>query len=150
MNRRDEIKLTADEQTTFLRETRKVSLATVGKDGYPHLVAMNYIARDGAIYMSSYGKAQKVMNIRRNPKVAVMAESGKSYAQLRGVMIRGECEIIEDRETVYQLMRAIRARDTGEANMPPMPENFVTKRVILKVVPQKITSWDHSKLGGRY
>jgi len=150
MNRRDEIKLTPAEQETFLRDTRKVSLGTIGKDGYPHLVAMNYIARDGAIYMSSYGKAQKVLNIRRNPKVAVMAESGKSYAQLRGVMIRGECEIIEDRDTVYKMMQAIRGRETGEASMPPMPENFVTKRVILKVVPKKLTSWDHSKLGGRY
>ncbi|HXK06914.1 MAG TPA: pyridoxamine 5'-phosphate oxidase family protein [Verrucomicrobiae bacterium] len=150
MNRREQIKLTPDEQTAFLRDTRKVSLATIGKDGYPHLVAMNYVAIDGVIYMSSYGKAQKVLNIRRDPKVAVMAESGRNYAQLRGVMIRGECEILEDRASVEKYMGAIRRRDTGEANIPPMPEQIVTKRVILKVVPKKITSWDHSKLGGRY
>ena len=150
MNKRDEIKLTADEQTAFLRECRKVSLATIGKDGYPHLVAMNYVAVDGTIFMTSYGKAQKVLNIRRNPKVGVMAESGKHYAQLRGVMIRGECEIIEDRETVEEIMRAIRQREGGEANMPATPEKILTKRVVLKVVPKKITSWDHSKLGGRY
>ena len=149
MNRREQIKLTPEEQTAFLRDTRKVSLATIGKDGYPHLVAMNYIAVDGVIYMSSYGKAQKVLNIRRNPKVAVMAESGKSYAQLRGVMIRGECEVIEDRETVAEIMGAIRGRDTGSST-PDIPEQILTKRVILKVVPKKITSWDHSKLGGTY
>jgi len=149
MNRREQIKLTPEEQTTFLKETRKVALATIGKDGYPHLVAMNYIAIDGVIYMSSYGKAQKVLNIRRNPKVAVMAESGKSYSQLRGVMIRGECEIIEDQKRVLELMGAIRAGDTG-ASTPTIPEQVFTKRVILKVVPKKITSWDHSKLGGRY
>jgi nitroimidazol reductase NimA-like FMN-containing flavoprotein (pyridoxamine 5'-phosphate oxidase superfamily) len=111
---------------------------------------MNFVAIDGTIYMSSYGKAQKVVNIRRNPKVAVMAESGRSYAQLRGIMIRGNCEIIEDRESVAKLMGAIRGRDTGEAQMPPIPEQILTKRVILKVVPRKVTSWDHSKLGGRY
>ena len=149
MNRREQIKLTPDEQSAFLRDTRKVSLATIGKDGYPHLVAMNYVAIDGVIYMSSYGKAQKVLNIRRNPKVAVMAESGKSYSQLRGVMIRGECEIIEDQKRVLELMGAIRARDTG-GSTPTIPEAVYTKRVILKVVPKKITSWDHSKLGGRY
>ena len=150
MNRREQIKLSPDEQTRFLRECRKVSLATVDQEGFPHLVAMNFVAIDGTIYMSSYGKAQKVVNIRRNPKVAVMAESGKDYSQLRGVMIRGDCEIIEDREKVAELMAAIRRRDTGEAAVPPMPEQFLTKRVILKVVPKKITSWDHSKLGGRY
>jgi nitroimidazol reductase NimA-like FMN-containing flavoprotein (pyridoxamine 5'-phosphate oxidase superfamily) len=149
VNRREQIKLSEDEQTAFLRECRKVSLATIDKEGYPHLVAMNFIAVDGTIYMSSYGKAQKVVNIRRNPKVAVMAESGKTYSQLRGLMIRGECEIIEDRETVAELMGAIRRRDTGEST-PQIPEQVLTKRVILKVVPRKVTSWDHSKLGGRY
>ena len=149
MNRREQIKLTPDEQTAFLRDTRKVSLATIGKDGYPHLVAMNYVAIDGVIYMSSYGKAQKVLNIRRNPKVAVMAESGRDYSQLRGVMIRGECEIIEDRERVLQWMNAIRGRGPGDST-PAIPEQVFSKRVILKVVPKKITSWDHSKLGGRY
>ena len=149
MNRREQIKLTPEEQTAFLRETRKVSLATIGKNGYPHLVAMNYVAIDGAIYMSSYGKAQKVLNIRRNPKVAVMAESGKDYSQLRGVMIRGECEIIEDREKVLKWMNAIRGRGPGDST-PAIPEQVFSKRVILKVVPKKITSWDHSKLGGRY
>ena len=113
MNRREQIKLTPEEQTAFLRECRKVSLATLDKEGFPHLVAMNFVAIDGTIYMSSYGKAQKVINIRRNPKVAVMAESGKSYSQLRGIMIRGNCEILEDRETVAELMGAIRGRDTG-------------------------------------
>ncbi len=149
MNRREQIKLTPDEQTAFLRDTRKVSLATIDKDGYPHLVAMNFVAVDGTIYMSSYGKAQKVLNIRRNPKVAVMAESGKSYSQLRGIMIRSECEIIEDRATVLEIMSAIRQRDTG-GSTPAIPEQVYSKRVILKVVPKKITSWDHSKLGGRY
>jgi len=150
MNRREQIKLTPEEQIEFLRECRKVSLATLDKEGFPHLVAMNFVAIDGTIYMSSYGKAQKVVNIRRNPKVAVMAESGKNYAQLRGIMIRGNCEIIEDRESVAKLMGAIRGRDTADAEMPPIPEQILTKRVILKVVPKKTTSWDHSKLGGRY
>jgi PPOX class probable F420-dependent enzyme len=149
MNRREQIKLTPEEQTQFLKDTRKVSLATIGQDGYPHLVAMNYVAIDGVIYMSSYGKAQKVLNIRRNPKVAVMAESGRDYSQLRGVMIRGECEIIEDREKVLHWMNAIRGRGPGDST-PAIPEQVFTKRVILKVVPKKITSWDHSKLGGRY
>jgi PPOX class probable F420-dependent enzyme len=150
MNRREQIKLTPEEQTALLRNCRKVALATVGNDGFPHLVAMNYIARDGTIYMTSYGKAQKVVNIRRHPKVAVMAERGRNYSELRGVMIRGECEIIEDPKTVDAIMREIRQRVSGEAAIPRMQEKIVTKRVVLKVVPQKIASWDHSKLGGRY
>src|SRR5215470_5030637 len=66
-NRRQQIRLSPGEQAEFFRERRKGALATIDKDGFPHVVAMNYFSRDGAFYMTSYGKAQKVVNIRRNP-----------------------------------------------------------------------------------
>src|SRR5215831_13236472 len=99
-NRRQQIQLSPDEQAAFFRERKKAALATIDKDGFPHVVAMNYFARDGAFYMTSYAKAQKVVNIRRNPKVALMVESGDTYAELRGVMIRGRCEILEGQDVV--------------------------------------------------
>lgn len=147
MNRRNQIQLTPDEQAAFLRDSRKIALATIGKDGFPHIVAMNFIAHDGAILMTSYAKAQKVVNIRRNPKVAVMAERGRKYSELRGLMIRGECEIIEDTPSVEATIRAIRG--ASEAS-PGNAAAIAAKRVVLKVIPKKIASWDHSKLGGRY
>jgi len=96
MAERPDIPLTADEQAVFLRNHRKAALATIDKNGFPHVTAMNFIVRDGAFYMTSYGKAQKVVNIRRNPKIAIMVEAGTAYAELKGVMARGLCEIIED------------------------------------------------------
>lgn len=150
MNRRNKIQLTESEQAEFLREARKVALATIGKDGYPHLVMMNFIARDGAILMSSYGKAQKVVNIRRNPKVAVMVERGRQYSELQGIMLRGKCEIVGDPAAVVETMRAIRGREAGGPENVEVPQAVASKRVILKVVPEKIATWDHRKLGGKY
>jgi len=106
-DRRQQIRLSPDEQAAFFRERKKAALATIDKDGFPHVVAMNYFARDGAFYMTSYGKAQKVVNIRRNPKVALMVEAGNAYAELRGVMVRGHCEIIEGAEAVRSTFAAI-------------------------------------------
>lgn len=150
MKRRDQIKLSPEDQTAFLAEARKAALATVDKDGFPHVVAMNFVARDGALLMTSYGKAQKVLNIRRNPKVAVMVETGRSYADLRAVMIRGECEIVEDLATVEATMRAIVQKDSGGVEIGRGPLRSASKRVVLKVIPKKVVSWDHSKLGGHY
>jgi PPOX class probable F420-dependent enzyme len=150
MKRRDQIKLTPEEQAVFLRDARKAALATLDKDGFPHIVAMNFLARDGAILMTSYGKAQKVINIQRNPKVAVMVETGRTYSDLRAVMIRGECEVIEDTATVEATMHAIREKDAGGAALPRGPIASAPKRVVLKVIPKKIASWDHTKLAGRY
>src|SRR4030095_7780942 len=105
-SRRQQIQLSPHEQAAFFRERKKAALATIDKDGFPHVVAMNYFARDGAFFMTSYGKAQKVVNVRRNPKVALMMEAGDDYAELRGVMIRGYCEILEDEAAVRAAFEA--------------------------------------------
>jgi PPOX class probable F420-dependent enzyme len=149
-NRRQQIQLTPDEQAAFFRERKKAALATVDRDGYPHVVAMNYFARDGAFYMTSYGKAQKVVNVRRNPKVALMMEAGDEYSELRGVMIRGRCEIIEGEAAVRAAFEGRAVAQANPAPVNPGAASSAPKRVVLKIVPEKIVSWDHRKLGGRY
>ena len=102
---RHDIRLTPDdEQTTFVRDHRKCALATLDPNGFPHVAAMDFFFQDGAYYMTSYGKTQKVLNIRRNPKVALMINDGDSYEELRGIMIRGRCEIIDDPEAVRAIL----------------------------------------------
>src|SRR6266508_4258814 len=151
MSPRPEIRLTPEEQATLLQEARKAALATVDKDGFPHVVAMGFLARDGAIYMTSYAKAQKVLNIRRNPKVGVMIETGDRYADFRGLMIRGHCEIIDDPGQVETVIRESGRRQT-RAGVPPQGGALASapKRVVLKVTPEKVASWDHTKLAGHY
>lgn len=145
---RPDIRLTTDEQAAFLRENRKCSLATIDQHGFPHVVAMNFVERDGAYYMTSYGKAQKVLNVRRNPKVGIMVETGRAYAELKGVMVRGDCEVIEDADAVTEAMRWLGAGRTTER--PAGAVRAVPKRVLLKITPRKTFTWDHGKLGGRY
>ncbi len=146
--RRRQIQLSEAEQAEFFNTHRKCSLATLDAEGYPHLVAMNYGVKNGAFYMTSYGKAQKVMNIRRNPKVALMMEAGASYGELKGVMVRGVCDIIEGEDAVREawaiISRASEAPRRRETN------DSAPKRVVLKVTPLRIVSWDHTKLAGRY
>ena len=150
MNRRRQIQLSPDEQAAFFRERKKAALATIDKDGFPHVVAMNYFAKDGAFYMTSYGKAQKVVNARRNPKVALMVEAGDTYAELRGVMIRGHCEILEDLDTVKGAFASRAEAQSNPSPVQPGARASAPKRVVLKIVPQKVISWDHRKLGGKY
>jgi len=152
MKRRSQVALTTDEQVAFLNESHVASLSTVDKDGFPHVVAMIFVARENAIFMTSWGKAQKVLNIRRNPKVGILIEDGTTYADYRGISIRGTCEIIEDPGQVLEIMRLIVGRQMGPAATEPPPGSLdhIAKRVALKVTPVKIASWDHRKLGGRY
>ncbi|HVH78681.1 MAG TPA: pyridoxamine 5'-phosphate oxidase family protein [Stellaceae bacterium] len=146
--RRRQIQLSEAEQAEFLSANRKCALATLDKDGYPHLVAMTFGVKDGAYYMTSYGKAQKVLNIRRNPMVGLMIEAGASYGELKGVMVRGICDIVEGEEAVRNAWAII----SGEGGRQRRREtnDSASKRVVLKVTPFKTVTWDHTKLGGKY
>jgi PPOX class probable F420-dependent enzyme len=146
--RRRQIQLSPEEQLEFIRATRKASLATIDKDGFPHLVAMTVGVKDGVYYMTSYAKAQKVLNIRRDPKVALMVEAGGSYAELKGVMVRGSCEIVEGEDAVRDAWAVIAGMD-GQPRRRETNDS-APKRVVLKVTAEKIYTWDHTKLGGKY
>ncbi len=89
MDRRKSIQLTPEESRRFIEEGRTATLATNGRDGHPHLIAMWYAVKDGNIVMTTYGKSQKAVNIRRDPRATMMWESGTAYNKLRGLMIRG-------------------------------------------------------------
>lgn len=144
--RRRQIRMTPEEEAAFLRENPKCALATIDPNGFPHVVAMGFYVEDGLYYMTSYAKAQKVLNIRRDPRVGLMVETGGGYAELQGVMVRGTCEIIDDLETVRLVMN--HRRGNPESRRGSL--DSAAKRVVLKVTPLKTTSWDHRKLGGRY
>jgi nitroimidazol reductase NimA-like FMN-containing flavoprotein (pyridoxamine 5'-phosphate oxidase superfamily) len=102
--------------------------------------------------MTTYRKSQKTLNVRRNPKVALLVESGVTYESLKGVLIRGEAEPIEDVDSVLRVLKRVHEKMLG--SQPGGVEGGMraqaSKRVVIKVVPKKFSSWDHAKLGGRY
>jgi PPOX class probable F420-dependent enzyme len=149
-SKRRSIKFTPAEQEDFLLKNQKCALATLDQNGFPHVVAMNYVYRDGAFYMTSYGKAQKVINVRRDPRVGLMVDTGRVYNELKGVMVRGHCELIEDASQVQVAWRRMGEVQAGGSGVPREASTSMTKRVVMKIVPEKVTSWDHSKLGGKY
>jgi len=153
MNPRKKIELTAEERKQYVAESKTIILCTQGQQGYPHAVAMWFeVDDDETVWMTTYSKSQKALNIRRNPKVALHVESGVSYNQLKGVLIRGDAEVIDDPEVVFGILRRVQEKMYGS-----FPEGIdeamraqAQKRAAIKVTPRRISSWDHAKLAGGY
>ena len=98
MSRRAQIRMTDDEVRQFLDQTKTIIICSIGKDGVPHPMPMWFgLEEDGAIIMTTFTKSQKILNLKRDPRVTLLAEAGDSYSDLRGVMIHGKAEI--DTET---------------------------------------------------
>ena len=74
-----------EEIDAFIAEKHTLSIATLNRDGSIHMVAMWYGFLEGEIAFTSKAKAQKVLNLRRNPNITVMAEEGEAYNELVGV-----------------------------------------------------------------
>jgi PPOX class probable F420-dependent enzyme len=152
MSRRNLITMTSEEIQAFLQEQRTLQVATIDHDGYPHLVAMWYVLHEGKIAFWTYARSQKAVNLRRDPRLTCLAEAGQRYEELRGVQIKGQAIIYDDRETVLRYGELIWQLYTGPLNEStrPMVEAQAAKRVVVVVNPVETVSWDHRKLGGAY
>jgi PPOX class probable F420-dependent enzyme len=141
-------RLTAEETTALLTGSRKLQLATINRDGTPHVVTMFYALRDGRIAFWTYRASQKAHNLARDPRLTCLVEEGEEYFELRGVQLRGLAQRIDDTATVAEIGTMIAARLTG---VPVGPlDDYVAqaarKRVAYVVQPIRVTTWDHRKL----
>src|SRR5215218_11385090 len=148
-NERSRITMGDDEIATYIEQHRTATLATIGKDGRPHLVAMWYAWLDGEIWFETKAKSQKAVNLKRDPTITVMIEDGQSYTTLRGVSIDGRAEIIDDPETNLRVGKSVWERYTGPYTdeMRPFVDAMMHNRICVRVVPARTRSWDHRKLG---
>lgn len=156
---RKDISLSETELEEFLATGHTLQVATIGTAGYPHLAPMWYVVREGRLVFRSFTKSQKIVNLRRNPKLTVLLETGERYDELRGAMIRGTATLVTDRGFVLDIYGALAAKyemiggqriDLDAAALEAAFGRFADKNTAVIVEPEKITTWDHTKLGGAY
>ena len=154
MSRRDQIVLSDDELLAFLGEERIVTCATLGRDGWPHLMPLWYVVRAGTIWAWTYAKSQKVRNLERDPRCTLQVEAGRDrYDQLRGAMLKAEAAIHRELETVAGVGLALAERYSGLAATPDAEQALrrqAPKRVALEFRAQARSTWDHRKLASGY
>jgi PPOX class probable F420-dependent enzyme len=148
----------AEEVASFLAAGRKVQVASLGREGAPHLTTLFYVLRDGRIAFWTYRGSQKVRNLERDARVSCLVEAGEEYGELRGVSVRGRAEVLREADQVLDVGTAVAARmagvtdlaDLGDLAAPAVAEvtRQAAKRVAVVVHPEHVASWDHRKLHG--
>ncbi len=148
-NQRSQITMDDDEIVAFIDRSRTATMATIGPNGMPHLVAMWYAVIDGQIWFETKARSQKTVNLRRDNRITCMIEDGLTYDSLRGVSIEGTGEIVEDPDAVWKVGVNVWERYNGpySEEVKPLVELMLHKRVAVRVDPTRTRSWDHHKLG---
>ena len=101
--RRDMIRMSDQEMWDFIETQKSIQVCTINKDGSPHLTTMWFAVHDGKIVLETFTKSQKIVNLKRNPKIAVLLEDGTEYNELRGVTFNCDAELVDDYDTVHAL-----------------------------------------------
>ncbi len=143
---------TADELNSFLDEERSCRLATLGSGG-PHVSPVWFVWDSTALWIYSLTRSQRWTDISRDPRVAAVIDAGHEYAELRGVEIEGDAEVVGP------------VPRTGAEDPPPelaTPERLMAgkyshggelahdgRHAWLRITPRKITTWDFRKLAAR-
>ena len=151
--RRDAIRMSDEQIWQLIRQSKNLQVATINKDGSVQLTTLWFAVVDGAIVFETFTKSQKIVNLKRDPRISVLVEDGTTYDTLRGVSITGRAELIDEPARVERFAEAILTK-----NNPEVPEEMragaaqmmARKRTVVIVRPERIASWDHSKLGGTY
>ena len=105
--------LTEDECAEILRRERRGVLATLGDDGYPYAVPLNFVYEDGKIYFHCAAEGHKIDAIRRCDKASFCVTEqgerapGEWWFKVRSVIAFGRVRILEDRDEVLSRVRAL-------------------------------------------
>jgi PPOX class probable F420-dependent enzyme len=149
------IAMTPEELDTYLAGERTSTAATIGPDGSPHATALWFVWDGTYAWLYSITRAQRWADLQRDPRIALLVEAGDDYFELRGAEIRGRVEIVgpvprtgDDADAVAEEVLAEPERRWAakyQGGASTMVHDGA--HAWLRLVPEKISSWDFRKIG---
>jgi hypothetical protein len=141
------IAMTPAEVDAFLAGQRTCRVATVGNTG-PHATPLWFVWQGGVLWLTSLSRSQRWTDLQNDPRIAVVVDAGEDYGELRGVELRGRVEVVgevprtgEPEPELDGPEQAFADRYTGGTIVRD------GRHAWLRLVPEKITSWDFRKIG---
>ena len=126
---------------SFLATKDVMLLGTLNPDGAPLITVMWFLHDPAAVTLISVDGLQKVKNLRRDPRLHLVAESGARGSEIKGVAIRGRAEFLADtperRALVGRIVDKYHPHLEGYWGGRAMPAD----RVMFRVVPQQVRTW---------
>lgn len=140
------IAMSKEELDEFLTSERTCRVATSSPDG-PHNTPLWFVWDGEAMWFTSLVRSQRWTDMERDPRVAVVVDTGHEYGELRGAELKGEVERVgeaprtgEPHEELEKIEALIAGKYFGGAY------GHDGRHAWLRLVPEKITSWDFRKI----
>ncbi len=141
-----DMSMTEEEIKEFLSQSILARIATVGRDGKPYLAPVWFMYEEGDLVISTGRDSVKIRNIRANPNVAVSIDTTEGGFKSKGVILRGRAELVEGGDT--DTAKKVYMKYLGNIEHPMAQQLLSIPRVTIRLRPEKIISWDQSKMRG--
>jgi hypothetical protein len=143
------IAMTPEELGAFLESERTCRVATAASDG-PHLTALWFVWDGISLWLYSIIRSKRWSDLSRDPRAAVLVDTGRDYNELRGVELRGRVEVVGQVPRTGQPDPALTAPEQLFARKYLGTETMVhdERHAWLRLTPERVVSWDFRKLAG--
>ena len=120
----------------FLQGKNIGKIATVMKDGSPHLTPIWYMLEGGKLVINTTPNRVKYYNMRRDNRVCLLVEDGYPH-----VIVFGRARIAKERDGRKDI-EALAIRYTGEVEGRKSARNVYWKqpRVSIEITPERVVS----------
>lgn len=127
----------------FFEVVTPLRFSTMTPSGYPSIISLWYLYRDGKIYCATQKNAKVVSYIKQNNKCAFEITTG--HFPYKGIRGHGKVTLRED--IAIEILNSLIDRFIG--NKESYLSRYLLKRkndeVALEITPKKLFPWDYSK-----
>ena len=131
------------EYDKFLRKQKILRLATISKNGMPHVVPVWYLYSKKKIYVGTNTKTEKAKNVKSNKKVSFCVDVGVNAPNILGVMCQGNAKLIKEKTTITKLEKRILLRYFKTLNNKSAKELLDDTDCIIEIIPKEYSFWKY-------
>ncbi len=139
----------------FLHEEHTGRIASIGKDGFPQIIPMNFVHIDGFIYMHSHIRGEKISNITQNSKVGFETDreleflpsyfenpKDASFADTLyiSVVIKGNASFVTDKTESAMALNGLMEKYQPEGGYEKITDtdDVLSHVSVIKIIPNQI------------
>jgi hypothetical protein len=135
------------ERDAFLTTERTCRVASIGRDGSPHVTPLWFVWDGTALWLTSIVRSQRWTDLERDSRVSVIVDAGSEFLELRGVELRGTADVVGEVPRTGEPLRALETPERLFADKYAGGNlRHDGRHAWLRISPDKIVSWDFRKL----
>lgn len=138
---REQLRLTSSELDELMLAVWEVHVATVSPDGSPHVSPVWFVWHEREIWVNSLRKSRRQRDVTGGSPVAVCADTGDVYGELRGAVFRGRFVDAAGDSRLAAVRRGFGEKYWNGAEIPDLRSH-----VWVRLEAERVDSWDFRKI----